>query len=147
MNQANKRDFSKEKIHQIPRKLGWAIMSAHLSRFNGEQNARANEAMEWMLKKLGLPYFKCMGKYGGVTEESFIVLRCTLSKASWIGKTFNQESVLTPLGILQPNGTYFPATGGVNVYEEEPEDNYTVFEGLIFNVEIDWDNPITIQIK
>ncbi len=147
MKQATKKDFSKEGIHHIIRKLGWAIMSAHSSKATDEVNARANEAMEWLLKALGLPYFKCTGKYGDVTEESFIVLKCNLSKALWIAKVFNQESVLTPIGLLQPNGICYPTTGGVNIYEEEPEDDFTSFEGLNFSIEIDWNNPLTLQIN
>jgi hypothetical protein len=149
-NSAKAEDFTREKIGQILKKGRWSILTAENPM--GVQgtvaaNRGANKRLTNELKRRGLQYIPVEGSYGQ-KERSFIVLGIDQNEALAIGRMFEQDSVLTPAGLVYQDGSINPATGRIDVYEDAPADFYTKVPstGALFTIGIDFDKTIPADV-
>lgn len=141
-------DFTPEKLPQILDKDNWAILTAENPNgkaLSAEENAARNAKLESDLRSKGLEFLPVKGKYGGNSENSFIVLGVSPDQAHAIGNKFEQQSVLTSNGLEFNDGTANPARA-VQVLESKPADNFTELpDGTAFKVDIDFDKKVNLR--
>lgn len=142
--------FAKEEtIAEALQEPGWAIITA-TQEVKGAGtdpvNLRANEQLRNYLEDNNLNFETVSGKYKGVEQgENFLVTDITPERALEIGKKFEQESVLTPEGLLYQDGTVNPTRPGELVVGKEAAKRDFVSQiegGPEFSVGIDFSKRV-----
>lgn len=136
---ASIQDFqSPDRVKQLPEKRGWAIMTAenpNAERLSPEANKALNDKFQQDQKARGVELTPAVGKYG--TEENSFVLtdpKLTFDKAVELAKEYNQESVLTPYGLVYADGSLLPIKG-IQTFDKPPSDFYTKVGDTYFSAE------------
>jgi hypothetical protein len=106
-------EFDKEEtLSKALEKPGWAVLTAtreSLGAGTHEANVKANSQLAKELDEAGYNYTRVRGSYKGVDQgENFLVTNMTPEEALQWGKSFAQESVLVPDGLLYSDGTINP---------------------------------------
>ena len=151
-NQAVIEDFSDpNKVQSIANKTGWAILTAENpmgKELSAEENIKRNEELKEYLDEQGIDWNQAEGRYADKEEQpnenSIIAISQDLTTdiASEIAKKFNQDSVLTPYGLVYQDGSITPTVQGgekVNIFKQKPENYYTRVGDNYFSVNLDFD--------
>lgn len=136
-------DFKKGKIKDLLDKKDWVIMTAenpNAEKMSDAQNASRMKSLMADLDAIGAKYTPVDGKYGN-EEKSLAITGVTEKQAIELGKKYGQESVLTNKGLVYQDGSYSPATG-ITELNQKPDDFYSVVNGQVFQVDIDFDQRI-----
>lgn len=149
-------DFAPGRISNILQRDNWAILTAENpmgKTLSPEENAARQEALRQKLDEMGLKYEQIEGKYAPEGEEGtaplehpFIVYNIDLDTARELGKAFDQESVLTRLGLVYHDGTVHRAKR-VTEHKTEPENYWSRVPstGAIFTIDLDFDKRIPLE--
>ena len=145
-------DFKKD-LPQVLNKRGWVILTAENpqnSQLTPAENAKRNKDLERDLRLRGRKFSPVKGKYGS-EENSYLVTDETIDyfEAVKLAKQYNQESVLTPFGLVYQDGSVSPATG-VTVHTAKPDNYFTEIDGKYFTVDVDMDTkfaPDSIEVQ
>lgn len=121
----------------------WAILSAENpggKKFPDEVNLSYTCMLAELLTIYGYRSELVKGRYAGNDERSFLVYGIDEQDALRFAQYLNQESILTPRGLVDSKGNCTPATG-VTVLDSAVEDNFTYIPrtGVYFRVDIDFD--------
>lgn len=110
-----------------------------------ETNAARQEQMRADLDTMGIEYIEgSVGRYNSI-ENPFILLNVTPRQAVELARKYDQESVLTPAGLVYQDGTVEVATG-LTKHETPPEDYYTTLpDGTLFTVDLDFSRRIPLS--
>lgn len=115
-------------------KPNWAIVTASQEKRGkgtDEVNQIANENLEKALIADGYNPLRVEGKYKGEDQGlNFLVTGITPAQALALAKQYNQESVLTPHGLLYQDGTVNPVDASKHLIgpEAEKQDFYSKVE-------------------
>lgn len=104
-NALPKSKYSKEEIEEIVKNGDFTVLTGENPMgdvYSDPDNAKLNEEAEKFLKEKGYDYIPVAGKYGQ-TEHSFLVPNMSKKHAMEFALMFNQDSVLTPDGLIYQN--------------------------------------------
>ena len=105
-------EFNGSEVKKAMAKPNWAVLTATQEAqgaHDSPANIAANQSLEDDLKNMGLPYAPVTGAYKGQDQgKSFLVTGISDGTARYLGKKYNQESVLTPKGFEYQDGSYNP---------------------------------------
>lgn len=144
-------DFTPGAIKEIHRRAGWHILTAEnpMGRaISPEENASRNAALEAELKARGYQIIPTEGKYTDLDnpadaplEHGFLVFGMPREEAQQLGKQFEQDSILDPVGLVYHDNTAEVATGVTEHTGEPPANYYTRVPstGAMFTVDIDFE--------
>lgn len=114
-----------------------------------EENTALNKKLLKRLIEDGYEPIPVQGKYGGNLENSFIVPNMSDDMAIQYAKEFNQESVLTPKGLLYKDGTVNPADLKNIDFNSSQSDNFSTIningQDVKFSVPIDFEKRIPLK--
>ena len=94
--------YSKEEVEEIIKNGDFTVLTGENPMgdvYSDADNVKLNEEAEKFLKEKGYDYIPVAGKYGQ-TEHSFLVPKMSKKDAMEFALMFNQESVLTPDGLI-----------------------------------------------
>lgn len=162
---ATAKDFAPGRIGNILRRKDWAIVTAENPNnveLSPEENAARNEVLRAELQARGLRFKEATGaeiaheqvegKYVAEGQEDtaplehpFLVLGIDLATAREIAKKFDQESVLTPMGLVYHDNTVERALN-VQEHETEPANYWTRVPstGALFTLNLDFGNRVPL---
>ena len=92
-----------------------------------ENAKRRQAAIEWLTSR-GLTFHEVKGRYDGKGENSLIVEGMTTEQAKEFARDMGQHSVVTPAGLIKPNGE-FVSLGDVQ-YNETVSDGDNFFTAV-----------------
>jgi hypothetical protein len=141
---ATQNDFKKGGIKDLLNKSDWVIMTAEnpsKQKLSDTKNASRMKSLMADLDAMGAKYTPVDGKYGN-EEKSLAITGVNEKQAIELGKKYGQESVLTNKGLVYQDGTYNPATG-VSELDTKPDDFYSVVNGQVFQIDIDFDKKLS----
>lgn len=133
-------DFRPENVGSILCRRNWAIISAHIARdpfvtpgvWAAVNRDRTMFLADRLRREFGEPnVWAVTGTYGGVQEESFLVLHADFEKVFVIGALFRQESVLMQAGLVYRRRDAFsprevdPAVGVNVLHVKKPTQDHT----------------------
>jgi hypothetical protein len=101
-NALPKSKYSKEEIEEIVKNGDFTVLTGENPMgdvYSDADNVKLNEEAEKFLKEKGYDYIPVAGKYGQ-TEHSFLVPEMSKKDAMEFALMFNQDSVLTPDGLI-----------------------------------------------
>lgn len=157
-NPLAKKEFSDIKTFSNPEKTPlknsqWSILTAENpmgKALSESENLTRNEQLIAELKKAGYDPIPVEGKYGGNPEHSFLIPNMTDDEALALGKKFEQESVLTPKGLIYQDGTVNPADLTKINFDGNQEDFYSkiILDGKEqkFSIPIDFEKKIKLDV-
>ena len=143
-------DFqSEDKIAKALARPGWALLTATEERKGpgtAPVNVKANERLSDRLAQLGYDFTPVAGSYKGIDQgQNFLVTGISPQDALTLGKEFNQESVLTPAGLVYQDGSVHPAKPEETTIGKAAKKNdfYSQVQGgPAFSMGIDFENKI-----
>lgn len=142
---ATLQDFKKSNLKGLPKKSGWAILSAEnpdAKPLPEKDNETRTDALLEDLDRAGYKYTPAVGKYGNV-ENSFVVTGIKPDEALALGKKYGQQAVLLPQGNTYMDRSYNPATGDVQIHAKAPKDYYTTMpDGTLFTYGVDFNKTV-----
>jgi hypothetical protein len=114
------------------------------------KNIELNKKLVAQLKEDGFEITPVTGHYGANPESSFIVKGMTDEQALKYGKMFNQDSVLTPKGLIYQDGTVNPADLNNIDFDSKMTDFFTEIqidgEKVKFSIPIDFDKKVRLGL-
>ena len=123
-------------VKQLQASHSWAILTAENPggvRQADAVNEYRRNALRCLLDDSHYTYEEVTGTYGGNTEKAVLIYRIHPEKAAEIGRTFEQEAILTARGLLFLETDQWVTTKGIKQYSSIPSDNYTkLANGEIF---------------
>jgi broad specificity phosphatase PhoE len=143
-------DFqSEDKIAKALARPGWSLLTATEEKKGpgtAPVNIKANAKLEDRLKELGYDFVPVAGSYKGIDQgQNFLVTGISSQDALALGKEFNQESVLTPHGLVYQDGSVHPAKPEETIVGAAAKKNdfYSqVAGGPAFSMGIDFENKL-----
>jgi hypothetical protein len=140
-------DFSDPaRLGRVLERTNWAILTAanpNAKPLGWRENDARNKALVADIKAIpGAQVMQAEGHYG-TPEPSLVVLGITEAQAAALGAKYEQESVLTPRGLVFGDGRVVPARG-VRTFDGPPRDGdyTTVFpprgRSVSFSVDLDF---------
>jgi len=113
-----------------------------------EANAVRNEKLLSELRRRGYEPIKQKGNYGR-EENSFIVPEMSDAEALEIGKMFDQESVLTPTGLIYQDGRVNPADIANTNFDSKQTDFFSTVningKDVKYSIPIDLENKVQMS--
>lgn len=145
--QATPELFTRANIGRIMEARDWAVITAenpNAQALSPEENAARNEQLKADLDAMGIQYIEgAVGKYGTL-ENPLILLGVSPAQARELAQRYEQESALTPAGLVYQDGTVNPGRG-VEVFDTAPEDFFTTLpDGTMFSMDIDFDQRVPL---
>ena len=150
--EATPADFSKANLPSILNKQGWVVLTAEnpnnqpaTPEYNAEAMARLRAELAGMP---GVQVIEGYGMYGdGYEAPSIVATGINEQQAKTLAVAYGQESVLTSRGFVFQDGSLYPTTGKINVFDEHPGDYYTRIpdgEGgwTYFSIDINFDEKL-----
>jgi len=86
--------MNKTQLERILYKSSYAIISADKKEYNQTELELARRRLENLLLESGYYFVKCLGKYNDVVEQGFFIFDISEKESQYIGKLYNQESVI-----------------------------------------------------
>jgi GNAT superfamily N-acetyltransferase len=124
---------------------GWAIITATQEAIGDDQhpdNIAANAQLRSELLAVGADIIELEGFYKGLDQgTSYLVTGLSEDRIRAFGRKYNQESILTPTGLIFSDGTIVPARPSRNQVGEHAAkaDFYSRLpSGISFSLGLDW---------
>lgn len=100
----------------------WVAISSDRPEFIGFELHGRRMELRRMVEELGGTYFEAEGRYGGEIEDSLLVFGLDYEQAMALAERFDQESVLTPYGLIYTeDGALRPGAGLVEMTADAPD--------------------------
>ena len=123
--------LTRESLEAILTSDNYAILTGenpNNAALNEAENAKRRQAaIEWLTSR-GLTFHEVKGRYDGKGENSLIVEGMTTEQAKEFARDMGQHSVVTPAGLIKPNGQ-FVSLGDVQ-YNEAVNDGDNFFTAV-----------------
>ena len=86
--------MNRTQLEKIFYKSSYAIISSDKQEYNQTELDLARKQLENLLLESGYYFVKCLGKYNDTLEQGFFIFDISEKEAQYIGKLYNQESVI-----------------------------------------------------
>jgi len=124
----------------------YAILSGERTEYSAVTNANRSKAMLTELRERGFHPIPVEGTYGGASEKSFLVPGMSEQEAHELGKKYNQESVLSPKGLIYSDRSGIHAADVANTtFNQEATDYFSKVK--IGGKEIKFQIPVNFESK